>query len=234
MITIGHRGCAGVEPENTFRGFKAAIDLGVSAVELDIRATKDKQLVVIHDAFLDRTTNIKGKVSDYTYKELLKADAGKKEKVPLLIEVLELVRPSNVIVHVELKEPGLVELMLKEIRELKMLERVCVISFWHKELVKVKKIEPSVKTGILTVSNPVNVKSLVRDTMVEFVSIALGMADRMLVEDVHKCNGFITVWGGIDSVEKIDQAVNLGVDGIATDFPGLLIKRLNEISKIYK
>ena len=57
---IGHRGAAGYEPENTIRSFKKAIAFGVDTIELDVRLTKDKKLIVLHDQELDRTTNGKG------------------------------------------------------------------------------------------------------------------------------------------------------------------------------
>ena len=67
---LGHRGCAGIEPENTMRAFKRAMDLGVDFIELDVRMSKDKKLVVIHDDKVDRTTNGNGYVRDLTFEEL--------------------------------------------------------------------------------------------------------------------------------------------------------------------
>ena len=67
---LGHRGCAGIEPENTMRAFKRAMDLGVDFIELDVRTSKDKKLVVIHDDKVDRTTNGNGYVRDLTFEEL--------------------------------------------------------------------------------------------------------------------------------------------------------------------
>ena len=67
---IGHRGAMGYAPENTLESFKKAIELGCDAIELDVRLSKDGQLVVIHDAKVNRTTNGKGLVSEKTLKEL--------------------------------------------------------------------------------------------------------------------------------------------------------------------
>ncbi|MEM2913929.1 MAG: glycerophosphodiester phosphodiesterase family protein, partial [Candidatus Bathyarchaeia archaeon] len=86
MLKVGHRGARAYEPENTLRSFKKAIDLGVDAVELDVRRTKDNELVVIHDAEVDKTTNGKGLVNMLTLREIKQLDTKKGEKIPTLEE----------------------------------------------------------------------------------------------------------------------------------------------------
>lgn len=67
MIQImGHRGASGLEPENTLRSFRKAIELGVDYIECDVHATKDGHLVLIHDSTVDRTTNGTGEVKSFT------------------------------------------------------------------------------------------------------------------------------------------------------------------------
>ncbi|MCK4605545.1 MAG: glycerophosphodiester phosphodiesterase, partial [Deltaproteobacteria bacterium] len=70
MMIIGHRGAAALEPENTLLSIERAMDIGVDAVEIDVHLSKDKELVVIHDATVDRTTNGTGPVSSYTVQEI--------------------------------------------------------------------------------------------------------------------------------------------------------------------
>lgn len=231
MIVIGHRGCAGLEPENTLIGFKRAIETGVDAIELDIRLTKDGQLVVIHDEALDRTTNMKGKVIDFTYEEIKRADAGKGEKIPLLTDVFNLTKESNVIVQIEIKELGLVDQMLEKAVQAKMLEKINIISFWHRELVKVKKYSYTIKTGALIVNNPVYAKTIFHDTLVDYISIVHNMLDKSLVDDTHMYNKKIFVWGKIENNQIIDKLVGLGVDGIASDFPNIIVSRLKQLKE---
>lgn len=69
---LGHRGCAGLEPENTIRAFKRALSLKVDLIEFDVRMTKDKKLVVIHDPKLDRTTNGQGCIRNFIFNEIRK------------------------------------------------------------------------------------------------------------------------------------------------------------------
>ena len=89
---MGHRGAPADEPENTLGSFARALAVGVAAVELDVQLTKDGRLAVIHDETLDRTTNGRGPVRDFTLAELKKLDAGRGEPVPSLEEVFDLVQ----------------------------------------------------------------------------------------------------------------------------------------------
>ena len=116
VLKIGHRGAKAYEPENTLRSFKYAIDLGVDAVELDVRRTKDNELVVIHNADVDKTTDGKGSVNELTLEEIKKLVTDKGEQIPTLGEVLDLVG-KQVKVLVELKETGIEEKVLGLIRE---------------------------------------------------------------------------------------------------------------------
>ena len=90
---IGHRGAKAYEPENTLRSIRRALDMGVQAVEIDVHASQDGRLVVIHDATVDRTTNGKGRVADLSWTELRRLDAGMGERLPSLEEVVVL-RPG--------------------------------------------------------------------------------------------------------------------------------------------
>ncbi len=107
-----HRGWRTKYPENTMEAFKAAMSLGVDQLETDIRVTKDGELVIIHDATVDRTTNGTGKVNEYTLEEIQKLDAGsflapefKDCKVPSFIEFMEYVKQfPTLTLDLELKE----------------------------------------------------------------------------------------------------------------------------------
>ena len=112
IYVAAHRGDSAYYPENTMAAFRAAIEEGVDQIELDVRVTRDGELVVIHDATVDRTTNGTGKVCDKTLGELKALDAGYKkgeefkgEKIPTFVEFLELVKDHpTMTIDVELKE----------------------------------------------------------------------------------------------------------------------------------
>lgn len=67
---VGHRGAMGLAPENTLKAFRIGCESNAQVVECDIHLSKDKQLIVIHDNILDRTTNGNGWVGDFTLEEL--------------------------------------------------------------------------------------------------------------------------------------------------------------------
>ena len=107
-----HRGWCSKYPENTMAAFRAALEIGVDQIEIDVRVTRDGELVVIHDATVDRTTNGTGKVSDKLLAELKALDAGSRkgeefagERIPTLVEFMELVKDHPTLtLDIELKE----------------------------------------------------------------------------------------------------------------------------------
>lgn len=108
-----HRGFSEKYPENTMEAFKAAVELGVDQIETDVRITADGELVLHHDATVDRTTNGTGLVKDFTLAQLKELDAGIKKgeqfagcKIPTLIEFLDWVKtlPETMTLDLELKE----------------------------------------------------------------------------------------------------------------------------------
>lgn len=103
-LVIGHRGAAGLAPENTLPSFRRAWACGVGAVELDVYAV-DRQLVVVHDDTVDRTTNGSGAVSGFSLADLRALDAGAGAPIPLLEEVVAEL-PAGMGLNVELKGPG--------------------------------------------------------------------------------------------------------------------------------
>jgi glycerophosphoryl diester phosphodiesterase len=111
IIVAGHRGFKSAYPENTLLAFQKAVELGVEMLEFDLRLSKDKVIMVIHDETLERTTNGSGKISDYTLAELKQLDAGgwfgnvfEGLKIPTFEELCKLLKPyPEVLLNVEIK-----------------------------------------------------------------------------------------------------------------------------------
>jgi len=156
MLCIGHRGARAYEPENTLRSFKKALEIGVDAVELDVRETKDNQLVVIHDADVKRTTDGEGLVSEFTLKEIKGLSAEKGEKIPTLKEALDFLNKKVKIV-IELKEAGIEEKVLLAVSEMGLQKTVVIVSFIEEALRKVRDLNNEVETGLIYVKhkNPI-------------------------------------------------------------------------------
>jgi len=223
MKIMGHRGCRGEAPENTLLGIESAILKGVQAIEIDVHKTSDNEIVVIHDDTVDRTTNGKGKIREQTFVDLRKLDAGKKEKIPLLSEVLTLLKNHpNIELQIELKAYDCEKRVIQIIKDFDMISRITIISFIHPFLVNIKNIEPSIKTACLLYGLPVNPVAITKDARADGLSVSLSTIDKELVEKCHKASLCVTTWNA-NTVEDLRVVVSMGVDYVGTDVPGLIV-----------
>ncbi|MGB9496390.1 MAG: glycerophosphodiester phosphodiesterase [Dissulfuribacterales bacterium] len=221
MIIIGHRGAAALEPENTLLSIKRAIDIGVDAIEIDVHLSKDKELVVIHDATVDRTTNGTGPVSGYSVQEIKRLDAGKGEAIPTLQEVIDLI-DKRVMLIIELKEEGTEGSVVDLLGRNNLFDKSCVISFWHRLVKTVKAMDSRIKTGVLLVGSPVDACVATRasaDTLV----MKYTFVDRELVEMAHEKGLKVFIWN-IDDRDLLKPYVDMGVDAIGTNDPRVLVE----------
>ncbi|UOB19702.1 glycerophosphodiester phosphodiesterase [Macrococcus armenti] len=156
-LIFAHRGYSAKYPENSMLAFKQAVIHGADGFELDIHLTKDNQIVVIHDDSINRTTNGRGKVQHMTYDEIkqyrIKSGLFKviDEPVPLLEEVLNIVRDYNLLLNIEIKaESGKIELVLHELLEkYSMNDRIIISSFNIENLIMMESIDSDYETALL-------------------------------------------------------------------------------------
>nr|HDN00678.1 glycerophosphodiester phosphodiesterase [Deltaproteobacteria bacterium] len=221
MIIMGHRGAAAIEPENTLLSIDRAIDLGVDAVEIDVHLSKDKELVVIHDATVDRTTNGTGPVSGFTVQEIKRLDAGKGESIPTLQEVVDLI-DRRVLLVIELKEEGTEGPVVDLIRQNDLFHKSCVISFRHRLVKTVKQRDSRIQTGVLFVGSPVDA-CIATHASADTLVMKYSFVDRELVKTAHRQGLKVFIWN-IDKQEILPPYVDMGVDAIGTNDPRVLIK----------
>ncbi len=218
-MKIGHRGARAYEPENTLRGFKKALELGVDAVELDVRGTRDGEVVVIHDDKVDRTTNGSGFVSDLTSEEIKQLVTEKGERIPTLKEALDFL-DKKVKILIELKETGFENKVLDLIRAKGLEKNVIVVSFSEEALKNVRDLDDEVETGLIYVRHKNPIKA------------ALGLGANYLlplyrfthtvnVQRAHENGLKVIVWT-INKQEEVLEYIEKGVDGIASDKPDIL------------
>ncbi|OZI11897.1 hypothetical protein CEW92_09160 [Bacillaceae bacterium SAS-127] len=158
---FAHRGYSAIAPENTMMAFQAAQDAGADGIELDVQMTKDGCLVVIHDEKLDRTTNGKGYVKDWTWSEMKHLHASYKYSniqppptIPLLIDVFNWMKTNHLLCNIELKNneflyQGMEEKVLQLIRQYQYEDRVIISSFNHYSLAHFHRLAPDIQTAIL-------------------------------------------------------------------------------------
>ena len=135
MLILGHRGFRSDFPENTLTAFREAIKAGADGIELDVWLTKDNEVVISHDDYLEE---LGGSIKDADLKRLKSIELEKGESIPTLREVFESL-PPDTIINVEIKDPDAVERTLEIIEDFGMKERVMISSFSIEALRRVRR-----------------------------------------------------------------------------------------------
>ena len=240
VLNIAHRGFSGYYPENTMLAFIKAIEVQCDGIETDVQLTKDGIAVLCHDETVDRTTNGKGLIKDYTYEELEKLDAGiKKEekfkgyKIPTLDEFLDYVKDKNLLINLELKNsimeyPSLEEIVIEKVYKYNIQHNCIISSFNHYSMARCKHIDKKIKTGLLydeTLYKPEKYIGYVgADTLHPNFH---GVYSEDIVRGIKSKNIPINVYT-VNEEEDMINMLRLGVDGIITNYPDklrALIKR---------
>ncbi|MGZ6236603.1 MAG: glycerophosphodiester phosphodiesterase [Syntrophales bacterium] len=227
LICLAHRGASGHEPENTLAAVEKAIALGADWIEVDVYAVGG-ELIVIHDERLERTTSGAGYVRDASLAYLCSLDAGKGQCIPTLREVFDSV-DGRARINVELKGPktaGLAVSLIEEyVRERQWnYEQFIVSSFNHRQLRKVRKLNPHIRIGILIDRPRRHYAIFARRYDAYSVHAQISIASARFIARAHERGLKVFVYT-VNSPEEIDRLQSLGVDGIFTDFPELVIKR---------
>lgn len=163
MIKLGHRGYSEKYPENTMIAFKKAIEGNFDGIETDVHLTKDNKLVLIHDEKINRTSNGKGYIKDYTYNELCKYNFNYRfkdvdAKIPLLEELLDYCIKKDVLLNLEIKTDKIhynnIEQMTYDLVKQKgLLNKVIFSSFYLESLLKLRAIDKTIYLGYLFEDN---------------------------------------------------------------------------------
>jgi glycerophosphoryl diester phosphodiesterase len=238
MLKIGHRGAGGYEPENTLRSFQRALELGVDMVEADVWLTKDKKIVIIHDATVNRTTNGRGKVSRLYLAEIKKLDAGWGEQVPTLSELLTLIK-NHCQLNIEVKTKKVADYLVKELKETDFPnDNLLISSNFIKTLKFIKKQIPSIRiawifkarqnkiwqwlwAGKMLMVLPMVHQYIINKLKTHHLDIAniyYPLVNKKLVDKIHQCNKMIMVWT-VNNRAEIKMMKEDGVDGIFSDYP---------------
>jgi glycerophosphoryl diester phosphodiesterase len=242
VLTVAHRGASWHAPENTLAAVRAAMALGVDTVEVDVQRTRDGALVLMHDATLARTTDVRRRfpgrapwaVSALSLRELRSLDAGgwfspahAGEPVPLLDEVLSLLRGTGTGLLLELKRPdlhpGVVEDLASELVEHRrgsgLPVPVTVQSFDVPAMKELKARVPWLPVGLLGRPAAANLAAL--GTWADQVNPPHQAASADYVRAVQEHGMQSFVWT-VDRVPALRRALRLGVDGIITNRPDRL------------
>lgn len=231
-LVWAHRGASGYAPENTLAAFQKAVDLGADGVELDIQLTKDDQIVVIHDETIDRTSDGKGWVKDYTLEELRAFNYNrtkpeyKHADIPTMRDVFELLKPTGLFINIEIKT-GVVfyekieEKILALAKEMGMEDRVCYSSFNHYTVTRIHELKPDAEVGFLYADGPIDMPSYGVKHGVNALHPALyNLQYDGFVKECKEKGLKLNVWT-VNERPYMEMCCQYGVDAIITNYPDI-------------
>jgi glycerophosphoryl diester phosphodiesterase len=213
--------------------FERAAELGVVFIETDLHLTRDARFVAIHDATLERTTNGRGRVSDFTLAELRRLDNGlwydrqyMGQRLPTLEDILEFGRKRDVVFYLEVKYEaawGMHHALVGALQKEQDAARTIVISFDPSTIESVRKLDASIMTGLL----------IEEGSQADAVKKALDIGARQLcprnslitselITEAHRADLLVATWT-VDDAEEMRRVIAAGTDGVMTDFPDRLM-----------
>ena len=221
MQIIAHRGASGLAPENTLKAMEIALELGVSAIELDVQWA-DGELWVFHDRRLERCTNGTGVLSEQSGAYLASLDAGQGETIPTLWQVMALIK-GGCELHIELKGPHTAEpvvaLTKRAEAELGFTPAQWVVSsFHHPELARFARLRPEIRLGALTANLPLELAQFAEQLGAWSLNCDVDFVDAELVTDAHQRGLKVLVYTVDEPADGMALAT-MGVDGIFTNRP---------------
>jgi glycerophosphoryl diester phosphodiesterase len=241
-LNIGHRGAMASAPQNTLAAFRKAVEFGADGVELDVHLSKDVVVVVIHDFYVDRTTDGTGRVAQKTLAELKALDAGEKfspefagERIPTLSKVFDVLE-GKLLVNVELKAPdrsrdtSLVAPVLEVVREHGMERRVLFSSFNSHVLRAMKQLAPDIPIGLLYApDSPMYARRAWLDPFEphEARNPHYSLLTGPIVRWYHGRGLRINTWT-VNEPDEMRRLIEAGVDAIITNKPDVLKDVLRE------
>ena len=253
-LVMAHRGGAGLWPENTMFAFERAAEMGAEVIETEIHSTADNKLVFIHDETVDRTTNGTGPVNSFTLAELKELDAGynwttdggrtfpfrgKGITVPTLEEVFTGLPNMRINIDIKPITPSLAAPLCEMIHKFGGVDRVMVASFSAKALKEFRRVCPPVATSAsrrevtqFFLMNLVFLGPAYRPAchalQVPEYSSGLHVLTKRFLQTAHRLNLRVHAWT-INEVVDMKRLLELGVDGIITDYPDRLVSLLSDM-----
>lgn len=225
MPRIGHRGASGYELENTAKSIQKALELRVDMIELDVRQCATGELVVFHDSTVKRITNGTGAIRKMSWAELKQLRTKDGQTILSLEEALDLLN-EHCWINLDIKSRGvaktLVELLQRR-AELKKnkLRQFLISSFNHAELRRIKKLEPSLRIGLLYHRHILNVLKKAKKMGAYSVHFNVHYFSKKLVKALHD-EGIKTFVWTVNNPHEAKRLYKLGIDGVISDFPDIV------------
>lgn len=238
FLNIAHRGFSGRYPENTLLSFCAAMELGCTWLECDIRRTRDGRFAVIHDQTVDRTTNGTGRVDELAWNDISQLDAGSWKapefagaRVPLLDELLSAVsRRAQLVIELKVAKEYVPDVAATVSQHGAFAWTVASAFEWD-VIQTVRELAPTWRTTWLTTMQDISPDEAIRqcvDAGADTIGPRASRLDAAFVRAAHSAGLLVRAWGiGDDRGPELRRLINIGADGTTTNFPDILMGILN-------
>lgn len=249
---FAHRGASGERPENTMAAFERAVELGCECIELDVHAAQDGHVVVIHDETLERTTNGLGPVGEYSLAALQQLDAGYRFSpdggrtqpfrasdvvIPSLEEVLSGFPQVRFTVEIKQSEPPIEETVLAVLNACDRAGDVVLASKEDAVLTRTRKLAPDVATSFAYQEIADFIQRVTTGRLDDYrppgqaIQIppdykGIPLVTEATISAAHRFDLEMHVWT-INEPDEIRRLLDLGVDGVMSDFPARLLAAAN-------
>ncbi|UEX90957.1 glycerophosphodiester phosphodiesterase [Staphylococcus ratti] len=234
---VAHRGFSESYPENTREAYQAALGRHIDMLEIDLHMTKDGALVAIHDDTIDRTSNSKGAIKDFTLETLRDFDFGSwkglnhKAELMTFDEVLTLCKNYSKTLLVEIKTPknypGIEKAVLQKIKNQQFpLHRIIIQSFDTKSIQTFHTLAPYLTLGVLISKRKYWLKQPpYKDiaTYADYINPNYKLINRKFIKRAHQ-EGLKVIPYTVNDIDDAKKLIKLGVDGVITDAPDRLFK----------
>ena len=213
-LVVAHRGASARELENSLAAFRAAVQLGADAVELDVHATTDGTLVVHHDEAIAGR-----RIPQLTAQQVAELRLSNVERIPALAQTLEAIGPRlQVFVEVKSLPPRFDDRLLDALRLGPNPDAYAVHAFDHRIVQRLGVQSPALRRGVLSASYPVRPLVALEDAGATILWQERTLVDRALVGALHDADMQVIVWT-VDDPADMERVLALGVDAICTNRP---------------
>lgn len=224
MWNIAHRGASGYAPENTRAAFDRAIAMRADWIETDLQMTTDGEVVLFHDAFVDRTSDGHGPVVDHSLAELRGFDLGAwfgpsfaGQRVLTAREMIDEYLARIPIVF-EIKDPRATRPLIALLTERGAIDRTHVTSFHWYPLLEARGLHPTVPLGYLTQRCDTDLLDRLARRGINQLCLHIGQLTARRVKEAHDRGLAVRAWG-IDARWQIDRLIESGADGATVNWP---------------
>jgi glycerophosphoryl diester phosphodiesterase len=224
---FGHRGAAGLAFENTLQSIQRGLDEGVNGIEIDVWKTVDNEVVVFHDTYLDRLTEHSGLIRSLSSNDIRTIRLKNGDRIPALLEVIQLIKKSNTQLLVEIKAEDALDLTLTMLKKNLDASGYIVGSFFHSIIKQCKDVSPEVQTAIMFECVPLQLDEYLEQVNPDYIVTSIETYNQYLL-DIVKAQGRKLLFYTVNTPPEMELAIQAAPYGIITNYPDLFAERTDK------